>query len=305
MRLADWREPSLDGFSGIWHGLSQRWAQRLSWDSTGMWLNIDAQRRSGLLPGLVALDGDRIAGWTFFVLHQGTLQIGGIEAESGAITRLLLDGLLAVADPSVAPSGAMLFAFSDAPLLADALDQRGFESDRYLYLVRDLPRQSGSPPDPDWERSYAVQMPALFARAYGAPSLTRPFARHGLDEEWREYVGQLVCTESCGRFEPRLSATRVSSDGVLEGAVLTTVVAPGTVHVAQVAVAPERRGQGLASAMLADVFARASADGFARVSLLVGEHNHAARTVYGKLGFVQSASFVSAGRGAAVETSAG
>ena len=80
------------------------------------------------------------------------------------------------------------------------------------------------------------------------------------------------------------------------------VIGPGCIHVAQVAVAPDRRGSGIANAMLQDVLARASADGFAKVSLLVGEHNAGARRIYDGLGFKETAHFVSAGSPAAQPT---
>lgn len=296
MRLANWRDANACAFTDIWHAQSRRWAERLSWDNSATWAALEAQRRSGALPGLILLDGTRIAAWSFFLIHRGTLQIGACEADNVSSTGILLDAMLSMADSDLAPSGAMLFAFSDAPGLRTALSSRGFETDSYAYLTCDLPTRLQRPPDADWDRDLALQIPELLARAYGLPTLTRPFARHGLLEEWREYAGQLIGTDACGRFAPRLSSSRVADDGSLEGAVITTVVGPGCVHVAQVAVAPERRGSGLATAMLRDVLAKASADGFASASLLVGEHNAGARRIYDSLGFREAARFISAGR---------
>lgn len=296
MRLANWRDADASAFTDIWHAQGRRWAERLSWDNSSTWATLETQRRNGSLPGLILFDGSRIAAWSFFLIHRGTLQIGACEADTAASTGLLLDAMLSMADEELAPSGVMLFAFSDAPGLRDTLSSRGFETDSYAYLSCDLPARPQRPPDLDWNRDLALQIPALLARAYGQPTLTRPFARHGLVEEWHEYAGQLIGSEACGRFAPRLSAARVASDGTLEGAVIATVVGPGCVHVAQVAVAPERRGSGVATSMLRDVLAKASADGFASASLLVGEHNAGARRIYDQLGFKEAARFMSAGR---------
>ena len=296
MHLANWRDAGADAFTEIWHAQGRRWAERLSWDNSATWATLEAQRRSGSLPGLIVMDGSRIAAWSFFLIHRGTLQIGAFEADSAASTSTLLEAMLSMADAELAPSGVMLFTFSDAPALRATLARHGFDTDNYAYLTCELPPRSSCPPDPDWDRGLALQIPALLARAYGQPTLTRPFARHGLVEEWREYAGQLIGSDACGRFAPRLSAARVTADGTLEGAVITTVVGPGCVHVAQVAVAPERRGSGLATAMLRDVLAKASADGFASASLLVGEHNAGARRLYDRLGFKETARFMSAGR---------
>ena len=301
MRLANWRDADLGGFTDIWHEQRRRWADRLSWNASGTCEVVEARRREGSLPGLVLADGARIAAWSFFLVHRHTLQIGAFESDSSVSTATLLDAILSMPDPELAASGVMLFAFSDAPGLRTALAGRGFATDNYLYLTRDLPAHGAVPRDLDWDRRLAIQIPALLARAYDTPTETRPFARHGRAEEWREYAGQLMGTDACGRFDPRLSVARVASDGTLDGAVLVTVVGPRCVHVAQVAVAPERRGSGLSTAMLRHVFAKAGAAGFGTVSLLVSEQNDRARRIYEVLGFTETASFLSAGRHGAAE----
>ena len=295
LHLADWRDSGAE-FAEVWHGLSRRWAERLRWDSTATWVTVEAQRRSRALPGLVLLDDRRIAGWAFFVIHRDTLQIGGFEAESAAGTGLLLDALLDFGHPAAAPSGVMAFTFSKAPDLVAAMRTRGFDVDEYLYLVRDLQGGFEPPPDPAWERSFIVQVPEFLAGAYGPATLTRPFARHDQVEEWREYIGQLIGTDACGRFDARLSAARVDDSGRLCGAVLATSIGPGSLHIAQVAVDPSSRGRGLAASMIDEVLRRAAAERYTSVSLLVGEANADARRLYSRLGFREVERFVSAGK---------
>lgn len=240
MRLVHWREPDPQSFHDIWHSLSRRWAERLSWDSTSTWITIESQRRAGTLPGLALVEGQQVLAWCYFGVHRNTLQIGGLESQNDAQTRELMDAVIEVAAPDVAPDGMMLFGFSDAPGLESVLRARGFAVDRYLYLSRDLSGQSVDAVDPDWDRRVAVLMPGLLERAYGPPELTRPFVRQGQPDEWREYVGQVLGANACGQFEPRLSAARLSDLGDLDGAVVTTVIGPGSAHIAQVAVRPER-----------------------------------------------------------------
>lgn len=296
MRLVHWREPDGRAFHDIWHTLSRRWAERLSWDSTSNWVTIETQRRAGTLPGLALVEGEQVRGWCYFGVHRGTLQVGALECASEELTAAMVDAVLSVAEPDVAPAGVMFFGFSDAPGLESTLRSHGFDVDRYLYLARDLSDVRVDPIDPDWDRRISVLMPGLLERAYGRPELTRPFARQGQPDEWREYVGQVLGANACGQFEPRLSAARLSDLGDLDGAVVTTVIGPGSAHIAQVAVRPERRGQGLATSMLHDVITRARADGFASVSLLVNEHNTSARRLYESLGFQGTSYFLSAGR---------
>lgn len=296
MRLIDWREADPATLQHIWPAQAARWATHLSWDSSGNWADVEAQRRAGNLPGLILLDGARVVAWTFFILHQDTLQIGAFEADSSDATRTLLDAVLSTADDEMAPSGAILFAFSAAPGLVPALVARDFETEPYLHLVREVANAGPALDTLPWRASAMQQLPSLLARAYGAPTVTRPFARRGLEQEWEEYAAQLLGSAACGVFEPDLSASWVSPDGVLDAAIITTLVGPGTAHAAQVVVDPSRRGRGLGESMLQEVVARTWRLGLDRVSLLVSVRNAGAVRLYSRMGFAETASFVSAGR---------
>lgn len=296
MRLIDWREASPAALNDVWREQVTRWNERLSWDSAGNWAEVEIERRAGRLPGLILLDDQRVYGWTFFLVHRDTLQIGGFEADSSSSTRTLLDAVLATGSPSIAPEGVMLFAFSAAPGLVPALVARGFDIAPYRYLVRDVADAHAPNGTMPWTVEAATGLPRLLAHAYGEPELTRPFARQGTEGEWREYAGQLLGSAACGTFDARLSAARFAPDGSLAGAIVTTVVGPATAHIAQVVVSPDQRGKGTASALLHEVIARTRQAGLERVSLLVSEHNAGARRLYQRAGFGETASFVSAGR---------
>ena len=296
MRLIDWREASPAALNDAWRDQVTRWNERLSWDSAANWAEVEIERRAGRLPGLILLDDQRVYGWTFFLLHRNTLQIGAFEADSSASTRTLLDAVLATGSPSVAPEGVLLFAFSAAPGLVPGLVARGFDTAPYRYLVRDVADARPPACTMPWSIEAATQLPSLLARAYGEPELTRPFARQGTDAEWREYAGQLLASAACGTFDAGLSAARFAPDGHLAAAVVTTIVGPGTAHIAQVVVSPDERGKGTANALLHEVIAKCRQAGLERVSLLVSEHNPGARHLYQRAGFAETASFVSAGR---------
>jgi len=68
-----------------------------------------------------------------------------------------------------------------------------------------------------------------------------------------------------------------------------TKLSHDTVHLAQVAVAPEARGRGLARRVVTASLAAADAAGYARATLLVSERNRPARRVYDRLGFAEVA----------------
>ncbi|MGC4086032.1 MAG: hypothetical protein QM736_28880 [Vicinamibacterales bacterium] len=129
MHLSDWRDIDASLLIDAWAEQRARWQTTLFWNADENWAQVEAERQSGRLPGLALLDGSTLVGWCFFLVHQDTLQIGGFESTSSTVTRRLLDAVLAAVDPTLVPSGAMLFAYSDAPGLVPALVARGFETE--------------------------------------------------------------------------------------------------------------------------------------------------------------------------------
>jgi ribosomal protein S18 acetylase RimI-like enzyme len=84
----------------------------------------------------------------------------------------------------------------------------------------------------------------------------------------------------------------------LLGVALGTSIGSTTAHLAQLAVAPEARGRGLAQTLLAA--ARANADRVlraSRISLLVSTANTRALRLYARAGFRRTGDFVAAARG--------
>jgi ribosomal protein S18 acetylase RimI-like enzyme len=119
--------------------------------------------------------------------------------------------------------------------------------------------------------------------------------RNGQPHEWSEYVSQLVNTNGCGTFLREASLVVPGAvAGLPAAATLVTCLAQDTVHVAQVAVAKDARGHGLARRLMTASLADAGAAGYARATLLVSERNLSARRVYDQLGFEEVAVFVSA-----------
>ena len=105
----------------------------------------------------------------------------------------------------------------------------------------------------------------------------------------------LMAYPGCGRFDR--TATRVlREDGRMIALVMMTALGPGVAHVAQVAVHPERRGQGLAGKLLDRALALAHAAGRSRATLLVEEGASTARTLYAARGFRPCATFIAARR---------
>jgi len=305
MKALDWRFLSSEDAGHLHDAEATRWLSALHWDTRPALARIESARSAGTLPGLIARD-DRgaVRGWTFYLLHEGVLQVGAFVADSALATATLLDAM-ARSREAAAASAMMFFVFPTAPDLVEQLATRGFAVERYRYLQAELTdagcglpsstppsRAGGVAPPESWNPARWNAVAALLRRAY-ADDAARPFARGGTPLDWLEYVTQLVTTNACGSFLPEASVTLSgASPAELDGATLLTRLTPDTAHLAQIAIAPDARGRGLARRLLTASLDAARTAGCARATLLVSERNAAAGRLYGAMGFEEVAAFV-------------
>lgn len=309
----DWRDAPPDVVASLFDAECARWYDSLGWDYRPSCRLLDAARRKGRLSGLLARDdrGD-VVGWTYFLLNQETLQIGNLVGKDAAAVRRLLR---AVAHAPEARKARRLwcFLYPNLPAVESTLVRIRFAIERHAYLQRPLcgePAVAASR-RPSENREYVLRgwapqlipnLARLFARAYQGMPEARCFAPDGHGEQWTTYVGHLVQTPACGRFEGALSLLAETPAGELAGAVLVTTLADRTAHIAQMAVAVEHRKQGLGDRLVRSVCERAREARYDRVTLLVAESNDPARRLYRRLGFESAARFLFAERDARAGT---
>jgi ribosomal protein S18 acetylase RimI-like enzyme len=311
MKALDWRFLAAPEAALLQRAEAERWLSVLHWDTRATLARVEAARHAGGLPGYAVRDAEgTVRGWTFFLLHQGILQIGAFVADSIDATRALIDAILAAPEATNA-SAAMCFVFSTAPGLIEELTRRGFAVDRYRYLRIELaarPPENIVPARDDasisqssfaaWSAPAQLEaMAALLRGAYPADAGARPFASRGTPAEWLDYVTQLVTTTACGAFLAEASFVAAGAATGFDAATLITRLSADTAHVAQIAVAPPARQRGLARRLLLASLDAARRTGHRRATLLVSERNQPAGRLYEDVGFEQVAAFVSAVRG--------
>ncbi len=233
-----------------------RWAEALHWDLGESLRLIERARGARQLSGLVVRDrAGRIAGWTFYLLRNEILEVGALVGRSASATRHLLDGILASPEAELAKE-LSCFVFPTSPSLRSALERRHFSVTRFPYMERtlmaNLDPMPGTAPGIEsvrlrsWTDADAVGTVRLLGEAYAGSPAERCFAPHKNLGEWAQYVGQLLGSPGCGTFMPDWSviAEERSTQAVV-GVVMATRVAPGTAHIAQVAIDPSLGGRGL------------------------------------------------------------
>ncbi len=225
-------------------------------------------------------------------MQHGVLQVGALQARTADGVRLLLDGIFRTPEASLAQE-LLLFVYPDSPACESALQRRRFDVTRYWYLRRTLEGTCKAPVDPmlrSLQDSDGPDLVRLLARAYAGVPGARCFARHGRLNQWAHYVAQLTRGAALGQFLPEASLVAPGArPGQLSGATVVTALSPLTLHLAQLVVDPQARGQRLASRMLDNLLSWGLTHERAVVTLLVSEDNARARALYDSRGSVQSA----------------
>ena len=302
MRFEDWRDAEASVLRELYEVERARWQEGLSWDFEASIRVIEEARAAGRLPGVLVRDREgRVAGWAYFIVHEGILQIGGMVGQTASVVRHLLDRVLEAPEAARARSlSAFLYPVSDSVRIA--FERRRFAVQAHPYLSTPLAERP-APTVADGLVCRRIQQvePAdvvrLFARAYAGSPEARCFAPDGRLDQWAQYLGQLLSTPGCGSYCPPASFGLVRQDDHrLVGAVITTSLSNTTAHIAQVVVDPSAQRMGIARTLvgLASVAARGA--GHTTLSLIVAESNQPARALYANLGFTERASFLYASR---------
>src|SRR5262245_1288667 len=293
----DWRTLPPERVAPLYRTEIERWAGALDWDTAKDWQEVEKGRQLGVVSGVVVVnDASAIAGWSYYLVHKRSLQIGSFIAASDAAAQVMLEAMLGD-EIRASVDAVTLFAFADAPNLAALLRLRGLTVDRYWYLGRELQRVA-PPRLPDvrkWRVDDLQATAELLARTYDRQDESRPFAPRGLAEEWTDYVEQLPIGSGCGRLMPDVSVCVPGGPKRLWAVALVPRIAEGTGHLVQLAVDPQMQGRHLGTQLLEIACSGANLAVCTRMTLFVGGRNSRARSLYESHRFENMASFIAAG----------
>src|SRR6266702_909277 len=284
------------------------WRVRLRWDyksSTELLLQYLEPR---ILQGFVALDRERVCGYTFCVYEGHKAVVGDAFAANHAMigdagtTRVLLSHMLEMLrhSPAVDRVESQLLLF-EAGEFADLFDGPEFTIYPRLFLECELRkpvdvRTAGSP-------AAATGVPAELelstwsAQDYQAAGelIHGCYIGHAdaqINDQYRSLHGSLrflhniVRFPGCGIFEANFSwMLRDRRSRALVGMALCSRVAADVAHVTQLCIAPAYRGLGLGRVLLKQTADSLLRGGFSAITLTVTEGNDKAVRLYERFGF--------------------
>jgi ribosomal protein S18 acetylase RimI-like enzyme len=310
MTCQDWRDAPAQDIAPLVETERRRWLDALKWDTASSFAIVEQGRRAGSVPGwLVRSTDGAIEGWTYYVLHDGALQIGGVTASRPAVARQLIDAVMHSTEADLARR-LTCFVFPESRSIESAFERQRFTTSRTRYLLKSLGTQPDVPAAMPvgvrkWRDDDLAPTVRLLAAAYRGVPGASCFAPDGGIEQWAHYAGQLTRVPACGQFDPSLSfvATAPRATDLL-GVVMTTRISNESAHIAQLAVAPSARRGGLARQLLSATFAAVEAAGLSSITLMVDASNSAASSLYTDLGFTERARFLYGSRPARTRVAA-
>lgn len=281
---------------------SRLWSERLEWDYRASADLLLQYLDSRVLPGYVAIENGRVAGYLFCVYEEHKAVIGDVfaldpqnpEATATDIELRLLENLIELLknSPGVERIESQLLLHPHGTH-ASAFRAAGFEIYRRLFMRLDLLASSGAAlPLPD-----GITMRSWHEEDFNAAAHLIAEAYHGhldshINDQYRSVAGSLrflhniVRFPGCGLFDTSASRVLVrSGSNEMVAILLCSRVRDDVAHVTQLCVAKDSRGQHFGRMLIDDSAAHLRARGFRALTLTVTEANESAVALYRHTGF--------------------
>lgn len=298
VEILDLRHYSAADLRPLLESEARYWAREMSWDYHSSAEMILRYVDSKILPGYVALENGRIAGYSFFVYEGNKGVIGDLYADPNSQVETIRTQLLTHAietlqqTPGIQRVEAQLLAHPTGAVAVPFLNE-GFRGFRRLFMELSIPGFLGRQEPIGDDVEIRRWSEADFQNA--AHVITQSYAGHidsDINDQYRSVSGSLrflnniVRFPGCGTFDPGSSLVAVRrSNGMMIGLLLCSRVREDVGHVTQVCLLPEFRGRGIGEAMIAGCSAELARRNFTLLTLTVTEANRKAVDLYKKLGF--------------------
>jgi ribosomal protein S18 acetylase RimI-like enzyme len=283
------------------------WQRRLRWDYRASAQLLLDYLDSRILPGFVATEGGRPAGYVFCVYEQHKAVIGDVFATANARERAnriesrLLEHTLELlqSTPGTGRVETQLLLHPKGQF-RDVFTRNGFDFYPRVFMERQLRREAPSTAAQvpaslrlrPWRESDFAAAGRLIALAY------QGHLDSVINDQYRTTSGSLrflhniVRFPGCGQFDPATSLVLAHRDSEeLAGIVLCSRVNIDTGHVTQLCIEPALRHMGLGRLLLMECMQGLSALGLNYISLTVTEDNQEALLLYRRMGFKSRHSF--------------
>jgi ribosomal protein S18 acetylase RimI-like enzyme len=286
----DMLEPMLEEEIGVWR-------ERLEWDFRA---SADLVRRFveiHALNGFALLDGDRVAGYVYYICEEHKGLIGDLflsadyrsEENERTLLAAVVDQLAHTRGVRRIESQLMLARSGPRFKLPAASRARWFERNFMRHSLqpgRLVERASERVVYDLWSERRQDEAASLIAAAYRGHIDSEINDQYRSAEGARRFLFNIVQYPGCGTFFQPASWLAIDrASGRVCGISLTSMVAGHVGHVTQICIAPLVRGEGIGYELLRRSLESLAAAGARSVSLTVTAANENAVHLYQRMGF--------------------
>jgi ribosomal protein S18 acetylase RimI-like enzyme len=301
--ILDLRHFSAASLRPLLEAESRVWSERLEWDYRPSASLLLQYLDSRILPGYVAVENGRVAGYVFCVYEEHKAVIGDVfairpqhaESTSAEIELKLLESLIELLQhsPGVDRIESQLLLHPHGEL-ASAFQTTGFNIHKRFFMRRDLTAnvQPISQPLPleldlrPWREEDFNAAARLISSAYNGHLDSH------INDQYRSVAGSLrflhniVRFPGCGHFDPTASRVLVRR-GTNEFAalVLCSRVREDVAHITQLCVDKGERSHGLGALLIENCAANLKSQGARALTLTVTAGNEHAVALYQRANF--------------------
>lgn len=298
LEIVDLRHPDAPSLTPLLAEERERWLGLLHWDYGPAAALVERYAALHVLDGLALVDHGELVGYAYWVAEDHKGLIGDLfvrdawrsPENENRLLAAVLDQLrhspwlhrveaqimqLGVRGPQVVAEGRppRIYPrhFMRAPLTSPA-------SWRPLALTPALRLER-------WTARWLDSAADLIATVYRGHVDSEINDQYESARGARRFLQNIVQYPGCGFFSPAASWVAIDSAQQVCGIALSSLVAPGVGHLAQICVEPRRQGAGLGYELMRRALASLSEQGIDEVSLTVTAANHQAVALYNRFGF--------------------
>ena len=295
MRIRPLREATLREVRTLLDEEAAQWDAELGWDFGEVRAAIAGGVERSTLPGRVAWEGARPAGYCYYMVDSSRIIVGSIYASRDHRGHRVEDELVAavVADAK-AERGSRIECqtlFCTATSVDQSFASVGFTGRPRHYMRRDLgdplppdsPVPAGVSLRPVRRDDLAAAAEIIYRSHVGSPDAALNLT-YSTPATCRTFVDTLVVRSGCGRFDPDASRVAEAPWGPV-GVLIASRLSRTNGHVCQVSVSPEAQARGIGAALMTTALRAFRHQGLSTVTLSVTVGNDRAHRLYELLGF--------------------
>jgi ribosomal protein S18 acetylase RimI-like enzyme len=283
----------------------REWNQRLRWDYRASADLLLQYLDSRVLPGFVALAGNRICGYIFCVYEGNKAVVGDVYAAEELcapqtakdVERTLITHLLEMlcASPQLDRIEAQMLLHSTGAL-EDVFQRAGFHRHERLFMecaladcaarksAEGVTIPAGLELRP-WSGMHFQEAGRLLQRAYDGHMDASLNDQYRSAEGALRFLHNIIRFPGCGVFDLDASTVAVDTQGRLAAMLLCSRVQEKVGHVTQVCVLPEHQRHGLGRLLVCRCAEQLWRRGFEAMTLTVTAENSGAVRLYERMGF--------------------